>query len=142
MAFVKLIRKQDAKENSMASPFIEHVNLTVRDPERSARMMEELFGWHVRWQGPARDGGRSVHVGSDHAYLALYTSGIEDGSPEVYPKGRPLNHVGVQVDDLEETERRVISLGFDPFNHDDYEPGRRFYFFDADGIEFEIVSYG
>ena len=29
----------------------------------------------------------------------------------------------------------------EPFNHDDYEPGRRFYFFDWDGIEFEVVSY-
>ena len=23
----------------------------------------------------------------------------------------------------------------------DYEPGRRFYFFDPDGIEYEVVSY-
>ena len=27
------------------------------------------------------------------------------------------------------------------FNHSDYAPGRRFYFFDPDGIEFEVVSY-
>ena len=37
----------------MASPFIEHVNLTVSDPARSAKLMQDLFGWHVRWQGPA-----------------------------------------------------------------------------------------
>ena len=32
-------------------------------------------------------------------------------------------------------------FGLTPFNHDDYEPGRRFYLFDRDGIEWEIVSY-
>jgi len=37
--------------------------------------------------------------------------------------------------------RRVIAAGLTPFSHGDYEPGRRFYFFDWDGIEFEIVSY-
>jgi len=126
----------------MASPFIEHVNLTVSDPKRSAQVMEELFGWHVRWQGPARDGGWTVHVGSDSAYLALYTNDREGPSPDTYVKGRPLNHVGVQVDDLDAVEAKVVALGFDPFNHGDYEPGRRFYFYDADGIEFEIVSYG
>jgi len=126
----------------MASPFIEHVNLTVSDPKRSAQVMEELFGWHVRWEGPARDGGWTVHVGSDAAYLALYTNDRDGPSPDTYVKGRPLNHVGVQVDDLDAVEAKVVALGFDPFNHGDYEPGRRFDFYDADGIEFEIVSYG
>jgi predicted enzyme related to lactoylglutathione lyase len=45
------------------------------------------------------------------------------------------------VDDLDAVERRVVAAGLRPFNHGDYEPGRRFYFLDADGIEFEIVSY-
>ncbi len=52
-----------------------------------------------------------------------------------------LNHVGVVVEDLEATEARVVAAGFKPHSHADYEPGRRFYFDDADGIEFEVVSY-
>jgi hypothetical protein len=28
-----------------------------------------------------------------------------------------------------------------PFAHADYAPGRRFYFLDPDGIEYEVVSY-
>ena len=32
-------------------------------------------------------------------------------------------------------------MGFTPYSHGDYEPGRRFYFTDGAGIEFEIVSY-
>ena len=56
-------------------------------------------------------------------------------------KGVPLNHVGIQVEDLDAVEERVVAAGLVPFSHGDYEPGRRFYFMDWDGIEFEIVSY-
>ena len=46
------------------------------------------------------------------------------------------------VDDLDAVEARAEALGFKPFGHGDYEPGRRFYILDEDGIEFEVVSYG
>lgn len=125
----------------MASARIEHVNLTVSDPERAARLMERIFGWKIRWQGPARDGGRSIHVGSSRDYVALYTGRGAVYSAEDFAKGRPLNHVGVEVEDLDEVEARVIQAGLTPFNHGDYSPGRRFYFLDPDGIEYEVVSY-
>ena len=47
----------------------------------------------------------------------------------------------MEVDDLDATEARVVAAGLTPFNHGDYAPGRRFYFFDPDGIEYEVVSY-
>ena len=121
---------------------IEHVNVTVRDPEDTAGLMERLFGWRVRWQGPARDGGHTVHVGSDDHYIALYTERDAAYTAEDFAKGRPLNHIGVEVDDLGATEARVVAAGLTPFSHADYEPGRRFYFLDPDGIEYEVVSYG
>ena len=123
----------------MPTPRLEHVNVTVTDPERAARLMQDLFGWRVRWQGPARNGGRSIHVGSDEQYLALYTG--PDVAADSFAKGRPLNHIGIEVDDLDGVEARVIAAGLKPFNHDDYDPGRRFYFFDPDGIEYEVISY-
>ena len=49
--------------------------------------------------------------------------------------------VAITVDDLDAAEKAVTAHGLTPFGHDDYEPGRRFYFFDWDGIEFEVVSY-
>ena len=52
-----------------------------------------------------------------------------------------LNHIGVVVDNLDEAEQRVLGAGFETHNHADYEPGRRFYFNDHDGIEFEVVHY-
>ena len=82
----------------MASPRIEHVNVTVSDPERAARLMEALFGWRVRWQGPARDGGRTIHVGTADHYVALYTGDGVTYTADDFAKGRPLNHIGVEVD--------------------------------------------
>ncbi len=125
----------------MAHPFIEHVNITVSDPDRSAALLSAIFGWHERWRGPARDGGRTIHLGSDRAYVALYTGPDGQHADARYPKGEPLNHLGIQVDDLDSVEARVRAAGLIPFSHGDYEPGRRFYFFDPDGIEYEVVSY-
>jgi catechol 2,3-dioxygenase-like lactoylglutathione lyase family enzyme len=117
---------------------LEHVNITVQDPAAAAKLMEDVFGWRVRWEGPALAGGRTVHVGSADHYLALYAPA---GGGHTFPKGQPLNHVGVEVDDLDAVEARVKAAGLTPFNHGRYDPGRRFYFLDANGIEFEVVSY-
>jgi catechol 2,3-dioxygenase-like lactoylglutathione lyase family enzyme len=125
----------------MSSLRIEHVNIRVADAERTAKLLETLFDWHVRWSGPAQNGGHTIHVGSNDHYVALNVAGDSGQVSEVFAKGRPLNHVGVEVDDLDATEARAIAAGLRPFGHDDYEPGRRFYFLDPDGIEYEVVSY-
>ena len=125
----------------MGLPRIEHVNVTVSSSPRTAELMQRLFGWRVRWEGPSQAGGHTVHVGSDGFYLALWSAAAGTAASERFTKGRPLNHIGVEVDDLDATEARVIEAGLTPFSHGDYEPGRRFYFFDPDGIEFEVVSY-
>ena len=125
----------------MPEPRIEHVNVTVSDPDRAARLMAALFGWHVRWQGPARSGGRTIHVGSDDHYIALYSGLGVAYTADDFAKGQPLNHIGVEVDDLAAIEAKVLAAGLRPFGHDTYDPGRRFYFLDPDGIEYEVVSY-
>lgn len=122
----------------MPTARLEHANITVSDPDRLAGFLAELCGWKERWRGPSQLGGWTIHVGSESDYLAIYTDGKQR---ERHAKGAPLNHVGLLVDDLAEAERIVVAAGLEPFNHMDYEPGRRFYFFDWDGIEFEIVSY-
>lgn len=125
----------------MTQAFIEHANITVGDPDRTAAMLHTIFGWSERWRGNSKLGGRTIHVGTDSQYLALYTEETSDGTAKTHRKGAPLNHIGIQVDDLDAAEAKVLAFGLKPFSHDDYEPGRRFYFFDENGIEFEIVSY-
>ena len=123
---------------------LEHANITVRDPGAMARVLVDLFGWHIRWQGSAIHGGHTVHVGAEDSYLAVYTGPGDTPQAEAadsYVTRRGLNHLGVVVDDLEAVENRVRTAGFLPRSHADYEPGKRFYFDGPEGIEFEVVSY-
>ena len=121
---------------------LEHVNITVSDPKKTARWLSDLFGWKIRWQGEAKDNGFTVHVGGDDNYIAVYATGRPD-LPQAtrYVENGSLNHVGVVGDDLDAIEAKVKALGYETHSHADYEPGRRFYFFDGDDIEWEVVSY-
>jgi catechol 2,3-dioxygenase-like lactoylglutathione lyase family enzyme len=122
---------------------LEHVNITVSDPEKTAAMLCELFGWHLRWQGASIDQGRTVHVGTDTAYVAVYTNPKTSAQvSSSYTQCAGLNHIGVVVEDLDEAEQRILGAGYKTFNHADYEPGRRFYFNDHDDVEYEVVCYG
>ena len=124
----------------MQAAILEHVNLTVTDPHRLAGLLERLCQWHIRWEGEAMDIGYTIHIGTDAAYLALYTNDVAQGSAA---KGKPLNHIGLQLSDLAAAEKTVTEAGLTPFNHRTYDPGpSSFYFLDWDGIEFEVVSYG
>lgn len=121
---------------------LEHVNITVADPDAAANLLVKLFGWKVRWAGEAIHDGRTVHVGGEDSYVALFTA--EPESPAIedkYFRRRALNHIGVVVDDLDAVEAKVVEAGFVPHSHRDYEPGRRFYFDDGEGVEYEVVSY-
>ncbi|QNM82287.1 VOC family protein [Sphingomonas sabuli] len=125
----------------MAQPRIEHVNITVSNPGRAADLMRRLFGWRIRWEGPARDNGRTIHVGTDDSYIALYAppgAGPDYG----FSQGQPLNHIGVEVEDLAAVEALVLAEGFEPRFQGVYQPGpAHFYFTDHDDIEYEVVSY-
>jgi catechol 2,3-dioxygenase-like lactoylglutathione lyase family enzyme len=121
---------------------LEHANITVSDPHKTARWMKKLFGWEIRWEGPGLQTGHTVHVGTKDRYMALFSYGTtqhETGPTHETLAG--LNHIAVVVDDVNATESAVKAYGFIPKNHGDYEPGRRFYFHDHDGIEFEVVQY-
>ena len=121
---------------------LEHVNVTVADPAATAAWLARVFGWKTRWHGDALSGGHTYHVGGADSYVALYRPASAPApAVDSYTTRAALNHVGVLVDDLEATERRVIAEGFTPENHGDYEPGRRFYFRDHDNVEWEVVSY-
>jgi catechol 2,3-dioxygenase-like lactoylglutathione lyase family enzyme len=125
----------------MTEASLEHVNVTVTDPKVTADMLCSLFDWQVRWKGGAIDDGISYHVGGAGSYIAVYSKGGRDKQGDSYNTPGGLNHIGVVVDDIDATEKRVRAAGFEPHSHADYEPGKRFYFHAHDGIEIEVVSY-
>lgn len=122
---------------------LEHVNVTVSDPETTAAWLGDVFGWAVRWSGAAMQTGRTIHIGTDQGYVALFSPG-ETGTTDdsSYHTAGMLNHIAVFTDeDIDAVEARVRAAGFTPTSHADYEPGRRFYFHDLDGIEWEVASH-
>lgn len=121
---------------------LEHANITVVDPKATADELITLFDWHIRWEGEAKDAGYTVHVGNETSYLAIYApaKAVTERAPR-YRHSGALNHIGVVVADLDATEDKVKAMGYTPMMHADYEPGRRFYFDNRDGIEIEVVSY-
>ena len=121
---------------------LEHVNITVADPDATAALLCRLFDWQVRWAGKGMQTGRTVHVGTDDSYVALFSFGdAVPGSEVSYRTRGGLNHIAVVVDDLDLTEARIKTAGYAPESHADYEPGRRFYFTEENGVEIEVVAY-
>ncbi len=121
---------------------LEHVNVTVSDLDRAIALLDDLFDWKLRWRGSSIYGGETAHVGGAESYLALYRHHDQEAAKQsTYHVTGGLNHVGVVVDDLDAVEQRVKDYGLKPRSHADYEPGRRFYFEDWDGVEYEVISY-
>ncbi len=126
----------------MREGLFEHINMTVSDPEKTAQMLCDIFDWHIRWQGPSMNNGLTVHVGTKTGYVALYSAGTSNRlETESYGAIGAVNHIGVLVEDLDAAEARVLAAGIQSHSHQEYEPGKRFYFHDHDGIEYEVVSY-
>lgn len=120
--------------------FLEHVNLTVSDLDRSVDFYGHLFGFEVRWRGSTSDGKPAAHVGNGQHYLALFEGRSQTRASADYLR-TGLNHFGFVIDDLEVMRKRLATLGIEPHHEASYEPGRRLYFFDPDGIEVELVEY-
>lgn len=130
----------------MKEGLFEHVNMTVTDPDKTAGMLAELFGWHVRWTGASLHGGYTVHVGTDTHYVALYRPSVDirpalPDADSSYVRAGAVNHLGILVDDLDAAEDRVQTYGYKTHSHQTYDPGSRFYFHDENGIEYEVISY-
>ena len=87
---------------------LEHLNVTVADPDALVVLLCRLFDWKVRWQGEAIYGAKSIHVGNDRDYIAVYA-----GKPDTpladaidsHATRNGLNHIAIVVNDLEETEQ-------------------------------------
>ena len=120
--------------------FIEHVNLTVTNLDRSIKFYQELFGWSTRWRGTTTDGRPAAHVGDDRCYVALFES-TEAGRAPMDSHAVGFNHFGCVVERLDDMKRRLAELGVKHGDEHDYDPGRRVYFTDPDGIEIELVEY-
>ena len=97
----------------MSQAILEHVNYTTKNPQKTAAWMQKVFGWTIRWEGPALNDGYTIHIGGDAFYIALYAPAdapLASSDPHRVQNG--LNHLGVIVEDLAATEVAAKALGF------------------------------
>ena len=110
------------------------------------RARRERLPWVMR--GEAAGGGAfaSVVAASDPAGdLSAWTGGGPPRWPEVLEGGvrrrdEPASGPFV-VEDLDASCALLRSMGLEPTDVIDYDPGRRVYFRDPDNIEVELVEY-
>ena len=106
---------------------LEHVNVTSPNPQKTANWMQKVFDWSMQWEGDTQDNGYSIHIGDTDSYIAIYKPVLKIAPYQrSYAMSGHVNHVGIVVDDLDEIEQRVRSVGFEPHMHADYEPGAGF----------------
>jgi catechol 2,3-dioxygenase-like lactoylglutathione lyase family enzyme len=124
---------------------LEHVNITVRNIERSTRfLLAALPGWRVRGEGRMDWFGTSIawrHVGDDDFYVALQDGGqgevMDWQSLRLGPK-----HLGLVVPSVDAAVARLQAAGY-PLDHwGGSTPARRsVYVVDPDSVQFEFVEY-
>lgn len=129
----------------MNTAYVEHINITVRDLERSTRfLLAALPLWRVRGQGTMDWFGKSIrwrHVGDDRFYVALQDGGQGDvtdwRSHCLGPK-----HVGLVVDSVDEAVARLAVAGY-PLDHwgGANDVRRSAYVVDPDSVQYEFVEY-
>ena len=119
--------KQDTKRKARALG-INHVVLEVDDLDAALEFYGAIFDFELRGKS---DHNAFIDLGDQFIQLSLRKTQGPDGK----------RHFGFVVDDLDAFKRRLQALDVAPHSEQDYEPGRRLYFLDPDGIEVELVEY-
>ncbi len=121
---------------------LEHANLSVTDADALTHFIEAAFpSFRVRGAGNDGAGRPWRHVGDEQFYIALQT--VPAGAVRTpYGDTPGMNHLGWEVDDLDELRQRMEKAGYPPNLWDDSHPARRrLYFYDPDGNDWEFVEY-
>jgi hypothetical protein len=126
-------------------PFVEHINATVQDVDRTVRLVTAaLPEWRVRGGGTIDWYGRPVrwvHVGSDEHYIALQGGG-EGPGPDWRSHQSAIKHVGIVVPSVQAAVERLSAAGFEVDHWGGETAHRRsVYAMAGDDFQIEFVEY-
>lgn len=124
-------------------PYLEHLNLTVVDVDRTIRFLQTAMPkLQVRGGGTGQKCKRWAHVGIGATYLALEDRGAEESGPHEPYIHPGMNHIGFVVDDLDAVTTRLKTAGYKGgIEEMDHPHRKRVYFYDDDGNEYEFIEY-
>ncbi len=120
--------------------FLGHVNIFVRDVERSRQWYEDLLGLHTYDFAPGRAAFMSADIEQSHE-IALIQVGAE--APGLQPRQVGLNHMAwmmESLDDLKDAYQHIQDLNIPIENVADHGVSIGIYLKDPDGNGVE-VSY-
>lgn len=125
-------------------PYLEHANITVRKFEDTIDFLQIACPtFKVRHRGDRADGrGRWLHFGDDDFYFALEERTDPAGTIENQYTEAGVNHLGLAIEDM---DRVIETLDLAGFTHgisgEDTEGRRRRYYYDRNGLEWELTEY-
>jgi len=121
---------------------LEHANLSVCDVQAMTRFLQAVApDFRGRGEGLDSSGRAWRHVGNDRFYVALQSvPPSETRTP--YGNTPGLNHLGWEVNSVQDLEERMAASGYVPnLRVDDHPARRRLYFYDPDGNDWEFAEY-
>ncbi|MGA7980095.1 MAG: VOC family protein [Chromatiaceae bacterium] len=121
---------------------IEHASITVRDMRATVGFITTaLPEFKIRGQDISNPCAW-LHVGTEETYIALTRAPSTDPRGRVAYHDLGVNHVGIVVDDVGEVVARLEAAGFQQSSEPEVSKWRRrFYFLDADGLQWEFIQY-
>ena len=119
---------------------LDHVALSVRDVERSAKWYVDVLGFERRHEGMWK--GVPVFIGLGQTALALFPAKTADAKSPADRAAVRILHLALRAnrENFLAAQRDLTSRGI-AFQFEDHEISHSIYFCDPDGHQLEITTY-